>query len=163
LHELHDGTSNVHEQKHSLVLNEYNCFALKQNELVRYMYSCLNLAIIELNSIGINKLGDANIVRKIISLLPEQRYGSIITILHNLEVLSQMIPTIVIGKIEAFEMSRKMGQEEEPTFSKSYAFACDEHKKMKGKKKAPSSSEEDDDNDEDDQASTSSFEDKKTV
>jgi hypothetical protein len=71
LHELHDGTSNVREQKHCLVLNEYNSFAMKDNKLVRYMYSRLNLIIDELNSIGINKLGDANIVRKIISLLPQ--------------------------------------------------------------------------------------------
>jgi hypothetical protein len=140
LHELHGVTSNVREQKHCLVLNEYNSFAKKENELVRDMYSRLNLMINELNSIGINKLGDIDIVRKIISLLPLQRYGSIITILHNLEDLSQMTPTIVIEKIVAFEMSWKMGQEEEPTSSKPYAFACDEHKTMKGKKKAPSSS-----------------------
>jgi hypothetical protein len=107
---------------------------MKENELVRDMYSRLNLVI--------NKLGDADIVRKIISLLPQQRYGSIITILHNLEDLSQMTLTIVIRKIAAFEMSCKMGQEEEPTSLKPYAFACDEHKKMKGKRKAPSSSEE---------------------
>jgi hypothetical protein len=69
-----------------------------------------------------------------------------------------------------------MGQQEEPTSSKPYAFACDEHKKMKGKKKAPSSSEEeeqeeeeeeedddDDDDDEDDQPSTSSSKDEDTV
>jgi hypothetical protein len=85
LHELHDDTSNVREQKHCLVLNEYNSFAIKDNELVRDMYSRLNLIINELNSIGINKLGDADIVRKIISLLPQQKYGSIITILHNME------------------------------------------------------------------------------
>jgi hypothetical protein len=65
LYELHDGTSNVHEQKHCLVLN-----AMKDNELVKDMYSRLNLIINELNSIGINKLGDADIVRKIISRLP---------------------------------------------------------------------------------------------
>jgi hypothetical protein len=46
-------------------------------------------------------------VRKIISLLPQQRYGSIITILHSMEDLSQMTPTIVIRKIAAFGMSRK--------------------------------------------------------
>jgi secreted trypsin-like serine protease len=90
LHELHDDTSNVREQKHCLVLNEYNSFSMKENELVREMYSHLNLVINELNSIGINKLDDTDIVRKIISLLPQQRYGSIITILHNLEDLSQM-------------------------------------------------------------------------
>jgi hypothetical protein len=78
---------------------------MRDDELVRDMYSRLNLIINELNSIGINKLGDADIVRKIISLLPQQRYGSIITILHNMEDLSTMTPTIVIGKIAAFEMS----------------------------------------------------------
>jgi hypothetical protein len=40
--ELHDGTSNVREQKHCLVLNEYNSFAMKDNDLVRDMYSRLN-------------------------------------------------------------------------------------------------------------------------
>jgi hypothetical protein len=159
LHELHDDTSNVREQKHCLVLNEYNSFAMKENELVRDMYSRLNLVINELNSIGINKLGDANIARKIISLPPQQRYGSIITILHNLEDLSQMTP----GKIAAFEMSRKIGQQEEPNTSRPYAFAYDEHKKMKGKKKAPRSSKEEEEEEEDDQPSTSSFDDEEIV
>jgi hypothetical protein len=117
LHEPHDGTSNVREQKNCLVLNDYNSFAMKDNELVRDMHSRLNLIINELYSIGINNLGDADIVRKIISLLPQQKYGSIITILHNMEDLSTMTPTIVIEKIAAFEMSRKMGQEE-PTSSR---------------------------------------------
>jgi hypothetical protein len=98
------------------------------------MYSRLNLIINELNSIGINKLGDADIVTKIISLLPQQRYGSIITILHNMEDLSTMTPTTVIGKIVAFEMSRKMCRGEEATSSRPYAFACDERK---GKKRLP--------------------------
>jgi hypothetical protein len=118
LHELYDGTSNVREQKHCLVLNEYNTFAMKENELVRDMYSRLNLIINELNSIGINKLGDVDIIRKIISLLPQQRYGSIITIHHNMEDLSTMTPTIVIGKIAVFEMSQKMCQVEETTSSR---------------------------------------------
>jgi hypothetical protein len=149
LHDLYDGTSNVREQKHCLVLNDYNSFAMKDNELVRAMYSHLNPIINEFNSIGINKLGDADIVRKIISLLPEQRYGSIITILHNMEDLSTMILIIVIGKIASFEMSQKMGQEE-PTSLRPYAFACDE---KKGKKKAPtpsSSSEEEEEEECDD-------------
>jgi hypothetical protein len=167
LHELHDGTTNVREQKQCLVLNEYNSFGMKENKLVRDMYSRLNLIINELNSIGINKLGDADIVRKIISLLPQQRYGSIITILHNMEDLSTMTPIIVIGKIAAFEMSRKMCWGEEPTYSRPYACACDERK---GKKKAPtlcSSSEEEEEKESDDegdnQPSTSSSEDEEII
>jgi hypothetical protein len=95
---------------------------MKDNELVRDMYSRLNLIINELNSIGINKIGDANIVRKIISLLPQQRYRSIITILHNMEDLSTMTPTTVIGKIATFEMSRKICRGEEPTSLKALCF-----------------------------------------
>jgi hypothetical protein len=168
LHELPDGTSNVHEQKYCLILNEYNSFAMKKNELVRDMYYRLNLIINELNSIGINKLGDADIVRKIIFLLPQQKYGSIITIFHNMEDLSQMTPTIVIRKIAAFEMSRKMGRQEEATSSRPYAFACDEKKKGKKKAPTPSSSseeeeEEESDDDEDNQPSTSSSEDDETI
>jgi hypothetical protein len=34
---------------------------MKDNEFVRYMYSCLNLIINELNSIGINRLGDVTL------------------------------------------------------------------------------------------------------
>jgi hypothetical protein len=69
LHELHDGTSNVCEQKHCLVLNEYNSFAMRDDELVRDMYSRLNLIINELNSIGINKLCDADIMRTLLGRL----------------------------------------------------------------------------------------------
>jgi hypothetical protein len=55
-----------------------------------------------------------------------------------------------------------MGQDEEPTSSKPYEFACDENKTIKGKKKAPSSNEEEEEED-DDQASKVSYEDEETV
>jgi hypothetical protein len=84
-----------------------------------------------------------------------------------MEDLSTMTLTIVIGKIAAFEMSRKMGRQEEPTSSRPYAFACDE---IKGKKKAPTPSsssdeeeEEESDDEEDNQSSTSSSEDEETI
>ena len=65
------------------------------------MYSRLNLIINELNSIGLTKLGDADIMRKIISVLPQKKYASIITILHNMEDLSNMTLPILIGKLVA--------------------------------------------------------------
>jgi hypothetical protein len=85
---------------------------MNENELVRDMYSHFNLIINELNSIGLTKLGDVDIVRKIISVQPHSKYTSIITILHNMEGLSNMTLSLVIGKLVAFEISRKMGQEE---------------------------------------------------
>jgi hypothetical protein len=140
LQELHDGTSNVCEQKHCLAKQSYDFFEMNENKLVRDMYSRLNLIINELNSIGLTKLGDVDIMRKIISVLPQKKYASIITILHNLEDLSTMTPAIVIGKIVAFEMSCKMGQEEASSSSKGKALACSEKKKMKGKQIETSSS-----------------------
>ena len=72
-----------------------------------------------------------------------------------MEDLSNMTPGIVIGKLVAFEMSRKMGQEEASSSSKGIALACSEKKKIMGKKVESSSSssssseDEDDDDDED--------------
>jgi hypothetical protein len=49
---------------------------MKYNELVKDMYSRLNLIANELNSVEINKLGDADIVMTIISLLPQKNIGT---------------------------------------------------------------------------------------
>ena len=54
--------------------------------------------------------------------------------LSNIEDLSTMTPTIVIGKIVVFKMSRKMGQEEASSSSKGKALACSKKKKMKTSK-----------------------------
>ena len=102
---------------------------MNKNELVKDMYSCLNLITNELNSIGLTKLGDADIMRKIIFVLPQRKYASIITILHNMEDLSTMTPAIVVGKIVAFEMSQNMGQEEALSSRKGKALACSEKKR----------------------------------
>ena len=107
---------------------------MNNDELVRDMYSSLNLIINELHSIGLTKLDDADIVRKIISVLPQKKYASIITILHNMEDLSTMTLGIVIGKIVAFKMSHKMGQDEASSSSKGKALTCSEKKKMKASK-----------------------------
>jgi hypothetical protein len=79
---------------------------------------------------------------------------------------------LLIEKIMVFEMPQNMSQEE-TTSSRSYAFACDEHKKMKDNKKAQNSSSsseeeeyEEEDNEEegdDDKPTTSSSEDKEIV
>ena len=76
---------------------------MNDDELVRDMYSRLNLIINALHSIGLTKLDDVDIVRKNISLIPQKKYTSIITNLHNMEDLSTMTLAIVIGKIVAFE------------------------------------------------------------
>ena len=73
LQELHDGTSNVREQKHYLAQQSYDSFEMNDDELVHDMYSHLNLIINELNSLGLTKLGDADIVRKINSVRQQKK------------------------------------------------------------------------------------------
>ena len=70
-----------------------------------------------------------------------------------MEDLSTITPAIVIGKIVAFEISCKMGQEEASSSRKGKALACSEHKKMKGKQvetstSSSSSSEEEEEEEE---------------
>ena len=93
LQELHDGTTNVHEQKYCLAKQNYDSFKINDDELVHDMYSRLNLIINELHLIGLTKLDDADVVRKIISVLPQNKYASIITSLYNMEDFSTMTPT----------------------------------------------------------------------
>jgi hypothetical protein len=112
---------------------------MNKEELVRDMYSRLNLIVNELNSIGLTKLKDAYTVRKIILALSQDKYASIVTILHNMEDLRTMTLMLVIGRLVAFEMSQKMGQEEATSSSKIIALTFDEHKKMKGKRQVETS------------------------
>jgi hypothetical protein len=63
-----------------------------QNDLVKEMYSHLNLIVHERNAISLIKVSDMDMVQKIISTLPHDKYTSIITILHNMEDLSTMTP-----------------------------------------------------------------------
>lgn len=57
LEELHDGSSNVRQQKY-LVKSS----SMLLNELMKDKYSCLNLIINELNAIGLTKVSNANVV-----------------------------------------------------------------------------------------------------
>jgi hypothetical protein len=57
-------------KKHCLAKQNYDSFKMNDDELVHDMYSRLNLIINELHSIWLTKLDDANIMRKIISVLP---------------------------------------------------------------------------------------------
>ena len=56
---------------------------MNDDELVHDMYSRLNLIINELNSIGLTKLGDADIVR---NLLPQKKF-----VLSNLAYVALLL------------------------------------------------------------------------
>jgi hypothetical protein len=85
------------------------------NELANDMYSCLNVIVNELNEIDLTKLSDEDISRKIIQVLPKDRYSTIVTYFHLFEKLRKMKPTQVLSKIIAHDLSMKIDKEPSPS------------------------------------------------
>jgi hypothetical protein len=97
-----------------LIKEAFNSFKMMPNELANEMYSHLNVIVNELNEIGLTKLSDEDISRKIIQVLPKDRYSAIVTYFHLFENLRKMKPTQVLSKIIAHELSMKIDKEPSP-------------------------------------------------
>jgi len=59
--------------------------------------------VVELNGLGLNKMSLVDVARKILCVLPIDKYGHIVTVLHQGD-LSTATPTSILGKINAHEM-----------------------------------------------------------
>ena len=67
-------------------------------ECANEMYSHLNVLIEEANGLGLTQMQPFDVVRKILSVLPIDKYGHIMTVLHQGD-LSTATPTQILGKI----------------------------------------------------------------
>jgi hypothetical protein len=65
---------------------------LLANENANDMYSRLNILVEEVNGLGLTQISQPNVVRKILSVLPIEKYGHIVTMLHQMD-LSTATPT----------------------------------------------------------------------
>ena len=72
-------------------------------ESANEMYPCLNVLVEEVNRLGLTQMQPSDVVRKIFSVLPIDKYGHIVTVLHQGD-LSTATPTQILGKINAHEM-----------------------------------------------------------
>jgi hypothetical protein len=165
LKDLHDGTSDIKEEKYSLVKSKFDSFKMLPNELANDMYSRLNVIVNELNSLGMTKITDAEVSRKIISVLPKDKYASIVTYLFNHGDMSTMTPVKCLGKIMSYEIYHGIGQDTSSSMSLALTSHEGRMKKGKGKKVESSSSsseEEEEDDEEDDQDQSSSSDDEET-
>jgi hypothetical protein len=52
------------------------------NENANDMYSRLNILVKKVNCLGLTQISQPYVVRKILSVLPIEKYGYIITVLH---------------------------------------------------------------------------------
>jgi hypothetical protein len=67
------------------------------------MYSRLNIIVEEVNGLGLTQISQPDVVRKILFVLSIEKYGHIVTVLHQMG-LSITTPTQILGKINAHEM-----------------------------------------------------------
>ena len=70
---LHEGTRSEHEERYHIAMRMLNTFEMLTNENANAMYSRLNILVEE-------------VVRKILSVLPIDKYGHIVTVLHQTDL-----------------------------------------------------------------------------
>jgi hypothetical protein len=103
-------------------------------ESANEMYTHLNVLVEDLNALGLTQMSQSDVARRILSVLPVEKYRHIVTVLHQSD-LSAATPTQVLGKINAHEMYMHITPEEGTSSSKKkdLAFkASHEKKKKKG-------------------------------
>jgi len=114
---LHEGSKSEHEERFHLVMHKLNTFEMLPKENANEMYSRLNVIVEELNGLGLNKMSPADMARKILYVLPIDKYGHIVTMRHQGD-LSTAIPSSILGKINAHEMYMHVNPQDSSSSSK---------------------------------------------
>jgi hypothetical protein len=114
-------------------MRKLNSFEMLANENANVMYSRLNILVEEVNGLGLTQISQPNVVRKILSVLPIDKYGHIVTVLHQMDLLVAT-PTQILGKINAHEMYMHINDKDE-SYSKRKDLALKANQERKGKAK----------------------------
>jgi hypothetical protein len=132
LYALHEGTKSEREERYHIALKKINSFEMIPKESANDMYTRLNVLVENLNALGLTQISPSDVARRILSVLPVEKYGHIIIVLHQSD-LSIVTPTQVLGKINAHEMYMHITSEEGSSSSKKkdLAFKASHDKKKK--------------------------------
>lgn len=79
-------------------MKKFNSFEMLPNESANDMYSRLNVFVEKVNGLGLTQLAPSDVVRKILIVLYFDKYGHIVTVLHQGD-LSTSTPTQILRKI----------------------------------------------------------------
>jgi hypothetical protein len=128
-------------------MKKLNSFEMLSSESANEMYSRLNVLVEEVNGLGLTQMQPSDVVRKILSVFPIDKYMHIVTVLHQGD-LSTATPTQILGKINAHEMYMHITpQEGSSSLKKKYlAFKASQEKRSKEKIDHDSSSDDEVDN-----------------
>jgi hypothetical protein len=84
-------------------MKKLNSFEMLPNKSANKMYSRLNVLIEEVNGLRLTQMQPSDVVRKILSVFPIDKYGHIVMVLHQGDLFTAT-PTQILGKINAHEM-----------------------------------------------------------
>jgi hypothetical protein len=94
---LHEGAKCKCEEHYHIVMKKLNSFVMLRNENVNDMYSRLTIFVEEVNDLGLTQLTQLDVVRKILSGLPIEKYNRIVTVLHQMDI-SITTPTQILER-----------------------------------------------------------------
>ena len=98
--ENHGGTKDVVNEKYYIFIDKLNSFKQFDDENAESMYSRLNILVNEINSLGVKKIDDLELIRKILPSLRRSDYDLVITILYKKEI-DTFTPNQVLNKVIA--------------------------------------------------------------
>ena len=114
---LHEGIKSEREEHYHLVMKKLNSFEMLLKESANEMYSCLNILVEEVNGLRLTQMQPFDVVRKILSVLPIDKYGNIVTVLHQGDLYTAT-PTQILGKINAHKMCMHITPQSESSSNK---------------------------------------------
>jgi hypothetical protein len=110
-------------------MRKLNSFEILAND----MYSQLNILVEEVNGLALTQISQPDVMRKILSVLSIEKYGHIVTVLHQMD-LSTATPTQILGKINAHKMYMHIS-DKDGSSSKKKDLALKASQEKKGKTK----------------------------
>jgi hypothetical protein len=133
------------KERYHIAMKKLNSFEMLANENANDMYSRLNILVEEINGLGLTQISQPDVVRKILSVLSIDKYGHIVTVLHQMD-LSITTPTQILGKINAHEMYMPINYKDGSSSKrKDLALKAGQEKKWKAKMQVEEESSRDDD------------------
>jgi hypothetical protein len=72
---LHEGTKSECEERYHIAMRKLNSFEMLANANANDMYSRLNILVEKVNGLGLTQISLPDVVRKILSVFPIEKYG----------------------------------------------------------------------------------------
>ncbi|GJN03470.1 hypothetical protein PR202_ga20921 [Eleusine coracana subsp. coracana] len=145
--DLHDGTSDVKEERFHVLKNKYDNFTRLPHKRANTVYSRFYVLVEEINALRDDfKLKPVEVIRRFLRLFKDPTYESIITFTLQGDLKTKTMKD-VLGKITAFESYELGLDDSQPSNLALQAEKQEPIKSKKSKKKAVIEEEDDDEDD----------------